>query len=110
MHMDFAFQFAMAGREAEAGKQYADNWTVFDENVGKERGNITVPGERAELADELDELRGFYQKKGSAFFSDAQPDRAPSDLFRRTTPTGRIGPVGGTGPGGAVPSDRGGGK
>ena len=83
---DFAFQFAMAGREAEAHKLHADNWTVFDENLEKERGNITVPGER-ELVGQLDELSGFYQKKGFRILRDAQPRTATSDLSWRTTQT-----------------------
>ncbi|MGO8750285.1 MAG: ATP-binding protein [Thermoguttaceae bacterium] len=72
--MDFALQFAMAGREAEASKQYADNWTIFDENVGKERDDIAVSGER-ELVEQLDALRGFYQKRGSEFFGTYDPQQ-----------------------------------
>ena len=40
--IDSSFQFALAGREAEAAKQFAANWKVFDEQFDVEANNITI--------------------------------------------------------------------
>src|SRR5947209_12315614 len=48
--IDSSFQFALTGREDEAGRQYHANWPRFDEQLALERDNITLPGEK-DLAD-----------------------------------------------------------
>src|SRR5690242_8195402 len=53
--IDSAFQFAVAGREAEARQAYADNWPQYDEQLRVEANNITLPGE-AELVARLTDL------------------------------------------------------
>src|SRR5215475_184105 len=50
--IDSSFQFALSGREDDARRQYADNWPRFDEQLGVERQNVTLPGEQ-DLADRL---------------------------------------------------------
>ena len=48
--IDSSFQFALAGRETDAFRQYQDNWQPFNDNLPREQGNITLPGE-AELVE-----------------------------------------------------------
>src|SRR6266566_87108 len=64
--IDSSFQFALAGRESEATKQYQENWKGFDANLAKEQANITLPGE-AELVASLTKLARLYRKQGDAF-------------------------------------------
>src|SRR5262245_31623709 len=64
--IDSSFQFALAGRESAARQQYDENWTAFDENLAKERDNITLPSE-ADLVAELTALRDKYRPRGDAF-------------------------------------------
>lgn len=92
--IDSSFQFALAGREEDARRQYADNWSAFDENLAKERDNITLPGE-ADLVAELTALRDEYRPRGDAFHArSGDPARSRTyfgeegrpgllDLFRR---------------------------
>ena len=65
--IDSSFQFALAGRETDAFKQYQDNWKSFDVNLTKEQNNITLPGE-AELVSSLAELRNRYRTQGDGFY------------------------------------------
>jgi signal transduction histidine kinase len=71
--IDSAYQFALSGRDADARRQYADNWPRYDEQVRVEQENITLPGE-AELVDRLLTLTREYRRRGDEFF--AQPDAA----------------------------------
>ncbi len=71
--VDSSFQFALAGREDKARKQYAPNWKAFDDNLSKEQGNITLPGE-AEETERLTALAQRYRAQGDAFY--ARPARA----------------------------------
>src|SRR5262245_32839076 len=66
--IDSSFQFALAGREDQARKQYEPNWQAYRENVERERENITLPGEQ-ELVDELDRLTEQYRRQGDAFYA-----------------------------------------
>ncbi|MBX9789371.1 MAG: HAMP domain-containing protein [Pirellulales bacterium] len=65
--MDSAFQFALAGREPEARKQFDDNWRLFLEHYDAERRNITLPGE-GELVARLNRLGEGYHHQGMQFF------------------------------------------
>src|SRR5689334_9809499 len=40
--IDSSFQFALAGREAEAAKQFDADWKAFDEQYAVEANNVTV--------------------------------------------------------------------
>src|ERR1700755_1272885 len=53
--IDSSFQFALAGEDAKAQKQLAENWVGYHDALNIEQGNITLPGE-GELVRELDAL------------------------------------------------------
>src|SRR5215813_5153222 len=53
--IDSSFQFALAGKEDKAYRQYQQNWDPYRKNLEKERSNITLPGE-GELVERLEEL------------------------------------------------------
>src|SRR5262249_42562180 len=72
--IDSAFQFALAGREAEARQMYGDNWPRYDEQLRVEANNITLPGE-AELVTRLTDLTRQYRQAGDLFLPLPAPDR-----------------------------------
>src|SRR5947199_6176338 len=90
--IDSASQFALAGREDDARRQYRDNWPRFDEQLHVESNNITLPGED-ELARRLAALAQDYHRRGDQFYArpagDAERPRAYFDpggllaLFRQ---------------------------
>jgi signal transduction histidine kinase len=84
--IDSSFQFALAGRETDAYQQFEANWKLFDENLKREQGNITLHGE-AELVQSLTTISDRYRDQGNAFYKE------PADL--RTglyfTPSGQLG-------------------
>jgi signal transduction histidine kinase len=68
--IDSAFQFALAGREHQARRQYDDCWKDYRTWLKKEEGNITVPGE-GEQVERLRAATEAYRRQGDLFF--AQP-------------------------------------
>src|SRR5271156_773671 len=66
--IDSSFQFAMAGREAQARRQFDDNWPTYGESLRSQFENITLPGEQ-ELTDRLAALTAQYHAKGNDFYS-----------------------------------------
>lgn len=70
--IDSAFQFALAGQEEKARKQYEDNWSAYEKALDKERINITLPGE-AELVSELTALTRSYRAEGNLFLGSLGP-------------------------------------
>ncbi|MGD0897551.1 MAG: ATP-binding protein [Thermoguttaceae bacterium] len=72
--IDSAFQFALAGRDEKARKQYDDNWVLYRKSLGNEQNNITVPGE-AELVEKLTGLSEDYRRLGDEFFAKPGPER-----------------------------------
>src|SRR5450432_2424062 len=58
--MDSSFQFALAGREVEARKQFENSWQSYSQHLDDERANVTVPGE-GELVARLVDLGRHYQ-------------------------------------------------
>lgn len=74
--IDSAFNFALAGQEAEARTQYDSNWKSYRENLAHEQANITLLGER-ELVTQLSDLSDRYQRQGEVFFG------KPADVTRR---------------------------
>jgi two-component system, NtrC family, sensor histidine kinase KinB len=72
--IDSSFQFALAGRESDAFKQYQDNWKSFNTNLSKEQNNITLSGE-AELVALLTELSQQYRAQGDAFYKPTAASR-----------------------------------
>lgn len=69
--MDSALFFTLAGETERARKMYGENLPVFEQNLGIENGNITLPGEQ-ELADKLTRLHQHYVVRAGEFF--AMPD------------------------------------
>jgi two-component system, NtrC family, sensor histidine kinase KinB len=66
--IDSSFQFALAGREDKARKQYQDNWPAYEDNLRGEQKNITLEGE-AELVARLEEATERYRQQGDDFFA-----------------------------------------
>jgi signal transduction histidine kinase len=83
--IDSSFQFALAGREEQAREQHQKNWLIYDENLGLEEKNITLPGE-GELVAELRDLTNQYRAKAKGFY-----DRPPRDPEREQDYFGKDG-------------------
>jgi len=66
--IDSSFQFAMVGLEAEARKDYEENWKQVEKQYDLEKGNITILPEEAVLVEKLRVLKEQYSKLGEQFF------------------------------------------
>jgi signal transduction histidine kinase len=66
--IDSSFQFALAGEEDKARRQYVQNWPKYEQSLWQEQHNITLPGE-GELVAQLTELTGRYRRQGETFYS-----------------------------------------
>jgi signal transduction histidine kinase len=75
--IDSSFQFSLARRPDKASQRYEPNWKIYEENLLREKANITVPGE-SELVERLSELTQAYRQQGNTFYS-----RRPGDPQRR---------------------------
>ena len=82
--IDSSFQFALAGEEEKARKQYQDNLRALEKNLGLEEHNITLPGE-GELVEQLREQTRQYSHQGKAFYDMAVGDRLRREEYFRTT-------------------------
>ena len=78
--MDSSFQFALAGREVEARKQFDDSWQSYSQHLDDERANVTVPGE-GELVARLVDLGRHYQDRGNHFFENLAVERRQEAYF-----------------------------
>ncbi len=87
--MDSSFQFALAGREADARKQFDDNWRLYSKHLADERANITVPGE-AELVSRLSDLGERYRRQGEKFFAQSDAERRREEYFGAGRPDGLL--------------------
>jgi PAS domain S-box-containing protein len=74
--MDSSFQFALAGREADARQQYDANWTEFEYQFRVEENNITILPIEQELVDRLRALKNDYRERGNRFFAHVAGDPA----------------------------------
>jgi two-component system, NtrC family, sensor histidine kinase KinB len=82
--IDSSFQFALAGREAEARKQYDSEWGNFEKQVHIEENNVTILPLEQELVDRLRSLKDDYRAAGGRFY--AHPPGSPErsdDYFGR---------------------------
>ncbi|HEV8059515.1 MAG TPA: ATP-binding protein [Gemmataceae bacterium] len=79
--IDSGLQFALAGHEDLGRRQYAENWKLLLENLGKEQNNITLPGEDA-LVKSLTDLTQQYRETTEAFFA-SNNEKARSTLYFR---------------------------
>ena len=87
--MDSSFQFALAGREVEARKQFNDNWQLYSEHLEKERSNITLPGE-GELVARLTDLGVRYRERGIDFFENSDVEHRQEDYFGKADQPGLL--------------------
>jgi signal transduction histidine kinase len=78
--IDSSFQFALAGEEEKARKQYSPNWDAYGKALDKEAHNITLPGER-ELVHQLTELTSDYQTQGDKFYKLPEGDPRRHDAY-----------------------------
>jgi signal transduction histidine kinase len=67
--IDSSFQFALAGREAEAERQFEANWPAFDKQFEVEANNVTIHPIEDELVARLRELRVDYRERGRRFYA-----------------------------------------
>jgi signal transduction histidine kinase len=65
--IDSSFQFAIAGKEDRARKQFASQWQAYRKWLREEQNNITEPGEDV-LVDRLTEATRHYDRQGAAFY------------------------------------------
>jgi signal transduction histidine kinase len=79
--IDSSFQFALAGREQKARKQYSDNWSLYQEALNKEKDNITIHPQEDQLVKKLEELTWKYRKQGKAFYQHPIKDPARNDAY-----------------------------
>ncbi len=87
--MDSAFQFALAGRETEARRQFDENWSLYRQHLEDERGNITIPGE-GELVSRISALGETYQRRGDEFFAQTSAERRQEDYFGEDAQAGLL--------------------
>jgi signal transduction histidine kinase len=80
--IDSSFQFAIAGEEAKARRQYEEQWPAYLRALEKEKHNITLPGE-GDLVQELDALTRQYRQEGDEFYKLPPKDpRRPERYFQ----------------------------
>jgi signal transduction histidine kinase len=89
--IDSSFQFALAGREEDARRAYADNWPACRDQLAVEERNVTLPGE-AELLNRLKRLTDEYQAAGDRFYARPAADPARrADYFGSPESPGLLG-------------------
>jgi PAS domain S-box-containing protein len=86
--IDSSFQFALAGREAEAMKQFEANWPAFDRQFDVESRNVTIHPTEDELVARLRDLRGDYRERGRRFYAlpAGSPERSAAYFGRPGDP------------------------
>ena len=86
--IDSSFQFALAGREDDAAKQFEANWKTFDEQFEIEAKNITIHPVEDELVARLRELTADYRERGRRFYAlpAGSPERAAAYFGRAGDP------------------------
>src|SRR5262249_25852439 len=67
--IDSSFQFALAGREADAAKQFEANWMAFDKQFDVEADNVTIHPAEDDLVNRLRDLRADYRERGRRFYT-----------------------------------------
>jgi NtrC-family two-component system sensor histidine kinase KinB len=79
--MDSALLFAIGGEEQQAREQFDEFRPVFEENLRRERANITLIAEgEQQMADDLSRLFAHYVALGDRYF--AVPLEQPEDRRR----------------------------
>lgn len=77
--IDSSFQFALAGREEAARRDYQDNWKEAEKQYEIEKHNITIYPEEPLLVEQLGRFKEQYRGLGDRFFQ-----RPASDPNRKT--------------------------
>ena len=86
--IDSSLQFALAGREGDAVRQFEANWKSFDEQFEVEAKNITIHPTEDELVNLLRNLRADYREQGRRFYAlpPGSPERAAAYFGRPGDP------------------------
>lgn len=80
--LDSSYQFALAGREADARTAHRDNWAAFDKQLEVEENNVTIYPDEPRLVAELLDLTKRYRTQGNDFFARPAGDgRRRDDYF-----------------------------
>ncbi len=86
--MDSGLLFAVGGQEKRGHEQFDTHRPKFEEQLGIEQGNVTLPGEQ-ELADELTRLFRRYLAAADRFFAlpTQEEERRTAIYFGELEPT-----------------------
>jgi signal transduction histidine kinase len=79
--IDSSFQFALAGKEADARAAYVSNWQTFEKQFHEEEKNITIYPEEPELVEQLRQLKDRYRKQGDRFYGRPAGDAQRHDDY-----------------------------
>ncbi len=79
--IDSSFQFALAGKETEAHKDYLDNWTEVEKQFQFELKNITIYPEEPKLVEQLGLGKERYRQLGDQFFHLAAGDPERKTIY-----------------------------
>lgn len=67
--IDSSFQFALAGREGEALRQFDHHWKAFDEQFAIEAANVTIHPAEDDLVEKLRLAKTVYRDLGHRFYA-----------------------------------------
>ncbi len=79
--IDSAFQFALAGQEADARAAYIANAAALDEQFRIEQANLTVVPDEPILVERLGQLKDRYRSAGDRFFARPAGDAGRRDDY-----------------------------
>lgn len=74
--VDSSFQFALAGKEANARAAYATHWDRYQEQLAVEENNVTIYPDEPRLVAELQALTTRYRARAEQFFAHPAGDAA----------------------------------
>jgi len=83
--MDSGLSFALAGEEQRGRNLFDGNVPIFQESLGKELNNITLPGE-GELADKIKVSEQRYLALAKTFWGTSDPDARRKMYFSELLP------------------------
>jgi signal transduction histidine kinase len=83
--IDSSFQFVLSGKPdaailEKARRQYEENWKSYNDALGIEQRNVTLPGE-GDLVRRLETLTADYRKHGDKFHDPAGDDSRQFDAY-----------------------------
>ena len=77
-----AFNSPWPEQERDGKQLYADDWSVYLDNLHKEQNNVTLPGE-GELVESLTALTSRYHELAEEFFHAADESHTKTSIFGR---------------------------